>query len=115
MDSHIWIALIATAIGTCAMRVLPLLYMQRQLLGSGEENRGDLLPTWLRVLGPTMIAAMFGTSLVPASGGVASWCAAAAGLFVTFVVWRRTKSLGWPILAGVIAYGLVKILAGAVA
>lgn len=111
MDSGIWTALIAIALGTFAMRVVPLLYMRR-LLESGAENRESAMPLWLRVLGPTMIGAMLGTSLVPGhAGNAASWLATAAGLLATYAVWKKTASLGWPILAGVAAYGVTKILA----
>lgn len=110
MDSGIWIAVVVAAIGTFMMRVLPLLYMQRQLLGKRDEGRNNSLPLWLRVIGPAMIAAMFGTSLVPAAGGTPSWGASAVALAVTYLIWLRTKSLGWPILAGVVIYGAVKFL-----
>ncbi|RYD62568.1 MAG: AzlD domain-containing protein [Verrucomicrobiaceae bacterium] len=113
MDKGLWIALIATAAGTFLMRSLPLVYMQRHLLKRYNNDAAGNMPAWLGVLGPSMIAAMFGTSLIPATSNVASWSATALGLIATFLVWKRTKSLGWPILAGVAAYGLVKTLVGA--
>ena len=113
MDKALWTALIATAAGTFAMRSLPLIYMQRHLLKRSDNDAAGNMPVWLGVLGPSMIAAMFGTSLIPATSSVASWSATALGLIATFLTWKRTKSLGWPILAGVTAYGLVKTLVAA--
>lgn len=110
MDKALWTALIATAAGTFAMRSLPLVYMQRHLLKRSDNDAAENMPAWLGVLGPSMIAAMFGTSLIPATGSVASWSATALGLIATFLTWKRTKSLGWPIIAGVAAYGIVKTL-----
>jgi branched-subunit amino acid transport protein len=114
MDNGIWIALIATAIGTFLMRMLPLLYLQRHLLRRNDKNAGESIPIWLGVLGPSMIAAMYGTSLVPSASSMSSWMATVLGLILTFLVWKWTKSLGWPILAGVTVYGLVKMVVTAV-
>ena len=114
MDRRLWIALIAVAAGTFLMRSLPLVYMQRHLLKRSNEDAAENMPVWLGILGPSMIAAMFGTSLIPATSSVGSWSATALGLIATFLTWKRTKSLGWPIIAGVAAYGLTKILTAAV-
>jgi branched-subunit amino acid transport protein len=112
MDKALWTALIATAAGTFAMRSLPLIYMQRHLQKS-DKDTAENMPAWLGVLGPSMIAAMFGTSLIPSTSSVAAWSATAFGLIATFLTWKRTKSLGWPIIAGVAAYGIVKTLVAA--
>ncbi|MEK7951326.1 AzlD domain-containing protein [Luteolibacter soli] len=109
MDKGLWIALIAVAVGTFLMRTLPLVYMQRHLQRS-DKDTAENMPAWLGVLGPSMIAAMFGTSLVPHTSNTASWSATALGLIATFLTWKQTKSLGWPIIAGVAAYGIVKTL-----
>ncbi|MFC6632438.1 AzlD domain-containing protein [Microbulbifer taiwanensis] len=111
MDSAIWIALLATAAGTLFMRALPLLWMQRHLDRQNDKSTVEAMPVWLSVLGPTMIAAMFGVSLVPTTATPASWLATACGVLVTLFVWYRTRSLGWPVFAGVGTYGAVIFLA----
>ncbi|WP_226661562.1 AzlD domain-containing protein [Microbulbifer aggregans] len=111
MDSGIWVALIVTAVGTFLMRSLPMVWMQRHLVRRKAKNTMDAMPIWLGVLGPLMIAAMFGVSLVPAKASLASWTATALGVLVTLIVARRTGSLGWPIVAGVATYGGVILLA----
>ena len=111
MDSALWIALMATAAGTLFMRALPLLWMQRHLDRRNDENTVEAMPTWLSVLGPAMIAAMFGVSLVPTTVTLTSWLATACGVLLTLLVWYRTRSLGWPVFAGVTMYGTVKFLA----
>ncbi len=110
MDKEFWIALIIIAAGTFLMRCLPLLYMQRHLQRKGSGENDGSIPVWLSVLGPMMIAAMLGTSLVPSTSSAAYWLATALGLIVTFCIWKRTRSLGWPILVGVSAFGTLYIL-----
>ena len=111
MDSELWIALMVTAAGTFCMRSLPLLWMQRHLVRRNDENAVENMPVWLSVLGPSMIAAMFGVSLVPTTFNLNSWLATTLGVLFTLIVWYRTRSLGWPVLTGVAMYGVVKLLA----
>ncbi|MEC7296688.1 MAG: AzlD domain-containing protein, partial [Pseudomonadota bacterium] len=40
-----------------------------------------------------------------------SWLATAIGLSVTLLVWRRLRSLGWPVAAGVAMFGAVEVAA----
>ncbi|WP_078085817.1 AzlD domain-containing protein [Microbulbifer mangrovi] len=115
MDSELWIALLATAIGTFLMRALPLLWMQRHLVRKQAGNSLDAMPSWLTVLGPLMIAAMFGVSLVPSKVSTQAWLATAIGTLVTYLVWKRTNSLGWPVFVGVVVYGGVILLANVAA
>jgi branched-subunit amino acid transport protein len=68
------------------------------------------MPKWLGVLGPVMIAAMLGVSLVPETASLNSWLATFVGVSFTLLVWSRTKSLGWPVLMGVAAFGAVRLL-----
>ena len=107
MGIDLWLALLATAVGTLMLRTLPLVWMQRHLLKKQASNTLDAMPTWLTVLGPLMIAAMFGVSLVPASASPVTWTATAIGTLITYVVWKRTNSLGWPVFVGVAVYGVV--------
>lgn len=111
MDSTLWIAMLAAAAGTFLLRMLPLLWMQRHLDRRDSHKTVEQMPVWLRVLGPAMIAAMFGVSVVPATLTLTSWLATLLGGALTLAVWYRTRSLGWPVFAGVAMYGVVEVLA----
>ncbi|AWY00245.1 branched-chain amino acid ABC transporter [Marinomonas primoryensis] len=107
MDMSMWLALVSIAIGTYLLRLLPYLWMKRSLAKRQTEDGVGSMPTWLTILGPTMIAAMFGTSLVPTQSDMVSWLATGVGILVTFGVWARTRSMGLPILCGVVAFGII--------
>ncbi|QUX91270.1 branched-chain amino acid ABC transporter [Marinomonas sp. A3A] len=109
MEMSMWLALASIAIGTYLIRLLPYVWMKRSLAKRQTEDGVGSMPTWLTILGPTMIAAMFGTSLVPAHSGALSWLATGVGILVTYGVWTRTRSMGLPILFGVLAFGIVML------
>lgn len=104
MSVELWWALALSALGTFLVRVAPLLWMQRHL--SRRAGASTAMPVWLSVLGPAMIAAMFGVSLVPGQLSSVAWSVAVCGLLATGLVWLKTRSLGLPVLLGVLAYGL---------
>ena len=106
MQTDIWVAIILAAIGTYALRVGPLLWTQRHFNKHKASNTEARLPTWLSVLGPLMIAAMLGTSLIPKVPSASSWIATVVGTLVTILVWRKFKSLGLPVFCGVLSFGL---------
>lgn len=110
MDSALWLAVIATAAGTYAMRVVPLLWMQRHLNKHSDKDALEVVPQWLTILGPLMIAAMLGVSLIPKTPDVNGWMMTACGGAMTLLVWWRTRSLGLPVVVGVATYGAVKLL-----
>lgn len=107
MDSSIWIAMALVGVGTYLMRLLPTLWMARKLARSKNASSIDNLPIWLTVLGPAMIAAMLGVSLIPAVPSFSTWFATVIGCAVTLLVWLRTRSLGLPVGLGVACFGLV--------
>ncbi|WP_163559701.1 AzlD domain-containing protein [Halomonas sp. NO4] len=113
MSTALWLAVLASSLGTLLMRLLPLLWMRRRLerLDDGDDGF-DAMPQWLGILGPLMIAAVLGTSLVPTTVDATSWLATAIGVLATLAAWWRLRSLGWPIAAGVAAYGAVVTLLG---
>lgn len=106
MSHALWLAVVASALGTLLMRVVPFLWMQRRLNSDTGLNN---MPQWLGILGPMMIAAVLGVSIVPVNPNANSWLATAIGLVVTLLVWWRVRSLGWPVAAGVSVYGMVQI------
>lgn len=112
MDGTVWIAVLSIAVGTFLMRLLPLLWMQRHLDRHDDKDAYEAIPLWLSTLAPLMIAAMLGVSLVPKSTDVLSWVTTACAVFVTIIVWRHTRSLGLPIFAGVLAYGIMFVTLG---
>lgn len=111
MNNEVWIALGVCALGTFLLRLLPTLWMKRHLQRQQAASADAPMPLWLTVLAPTMIAAMFGVSLIPYQQSLTAWIATLLGIFTTFVVWRRTRSLGWPVCCGVIVFGLVEVAA----
>ncbi|MFC7366877.1 MULTISPECIES: AzlD domain-containing protein [Vreelandella] len=108
MSIELWLAVAVSAIGTLLMRVVPFLWMQRRL---GSDTGINTMPQWLGILGPLMIAAVLGVSIVPVNPSAISWLATAIGLSITLLVWWRLRSLGWPVAAGVAAFGLVELVA----
>lgn len=111
MDNSLWITLLLASIGTLLLRLLPLLWMQRHLLKQKRKDDLTIIPHWLSVLGPLMIAAMLGVSLVPSSVSASAWWATGLGSLAALFAWLWTKSLGWPVLAGVSMYGAVIVVA----
>lgn len=109
MDKGIWLAIFAIAIGTLAMRVLPLLWVRHQLARRQHENSFEIISGWLSALGPLMIAALLGVSMLPASPSIADGAATFLGASATLLVWYRRRSLGWPVLIGVLVYGAAKL------
>lgn len=111
MSVEIWIAIGLSALGTFLLRLLPLVWMKRHLQRQQIAATDTSMPVWLTVLAPTMIAAMFGVSLVPVNPSLTAWVATGLGILSTLAVWRRTRSLGWPVCAGVLVFGLVEVVA----
>lgn len=110
MTAELWISVAIVALFTYLLRALPFFWMQRRLKRhSGTTS--DSVPAWLIVLGPAMISAMFGVSLVPASNTADAWLATIFGTVLTLCVWYRTKSLSWPVFAGVAMYAIVLVIA----
>lgn len=106
MSSGLWLAVVVSALGTLLMRVVPFLWMQRRLNSATGINN---MPQWLGILGPLMIAAVLGVSIMPVNPSAISWLSTAIGLSVTLLVWWRLRSLGWPVAAGVVVYGAVQV------
>jgi branched-subunit amino acid transport protein AzlD len=109
METSMWLALISIALGTYLLRLFPYLWMKGALMKKQVEGGINAMPSWITILGPMMIAAMFGTSLAPAHLDTVSWLATAAGTLATFTVWARTRSMGLPVLCGVATFGMIML------
>ncbi|RKR06580.1 branched-subunit amino acid transport protein AzlD [Kushneria sinocarnis] len=100
------------ALGTLMMRLLPLFWARARLHARARDARHDAMPRWLGRLGPLMIAALPGHALVPSGNEPMAWLSTLAGAGATPLVWYRTRSLGWPVPAGVAVFGMVTALMG---
>ncbi|MGO1886832.1 MAG: AzlD domain-containing protein, partial [Halomonas sp.] len=76
MNTELWLAVAVSAIGTLLMRIVPFLWMQRRLNSATGLNN---MPQWLGILGPLMIAAVLGVSIVPINPRAIAWIATAIG------------------------------------
>lgn len=110
MDTSLWIAVIVIAVGTYAMRLIPLLWMQRHLQKHEDKDALNAVPQWLSILGPLMIAAMLGVSMTPKTNDAAAWAATLIGCAATLLAWYCTRSLGLPVLVGVVMFGVSSLL-----
>ncbi|TPE44155.1 AzlD domain-containing protein [Maribrevibacterium harenarium] len=107
MNGELWIAMLAIAAGTYLLRLVPYVWMRNKLARQAVSGAQPSMPTWLTILGPTMIAALFGISLAPVTNSTTAWVATAAGITATYLTWRKTRSMGIPILVGVVMFGVV--------
>lgn len=107
MDTSLWVAIITTAIGTYLMRLIPLIWMQKHLKKHSDKDAIEVIPQWLSILGPLMIVAMLGVSMIPKTPDTNSWIATLVGCSVTWLTWKYTRSLGFPVAFGVIAFGVM--------
>lgn len=97
--------------GTFLLRCLPMVWMRRRLkANSSKANQAT--PLWLQVLGPTMIAAMCGVSLVPTHPSTLLALAAIVGCVTTVLTWWFSRSLALPVLVGVVSYATVVLVGG---
>ena len=106
MDTNRWLVILLCAVGTFLIRALPLVWTRRHLARQTKDTT-NTLPTWLGLLGPLMIAAMFGVSLVPVRQDWVGVIATLAGCATTLVSWYHSRTLGKPVFIGVVVFGLV--------
>ncbi|ART62140.1 AzlD domain-containing protein [Kushneria marisflavi] len=110
MNSAVWWAACATAVGTLLIRMLPLYLMQRRLSRSSDTEGKVTIPAWPSILAPLMIAALLGVSLAPQPVNAVSWVSTLIASLVTLTLWYKTRTLGLPVAAGVAAYAPVLLI-----
>ena len=101
MRAEILLMLVAIGLGTYALRALPLIGARR-LDPAGKVFRA------LQLLGPMLIAAVLGVSVIGdvRGHGAGGWLPELLGLGATLAVQRRFGGFVAPILAGVAACAL---------
>ena len=110
MTFEIGIAILVCALGTFAMRCVPLIWMRRHIEKQQKTKQEVVTPVWLGLIGSLMIAGMLGTSLVPMRVDWVGALSTLAGVIITIVVWSRYRSLGLPVFLGVLGFGLVALI-----
>jgi branched-subunit amino acid transport protein len=102
--------------GNYLMRCLPFLWALRRGGPSREEpdmSAGGTLPRLLPLVGPSVVAALLVTSMLPQPPGGAFWeelARSGAALALTLLVAVCTTNLGLTVLVGVTAYWLVSLV-----
>jgi branched-subunit amino acid transport protein len=101
MRTELFLTLAAIGLGTYALRALPLMGARR-LDPAGKVFRA------LQLLGPMLIAALLGVSVIGdvRGFGPGGWVPELLGLGATLLVQRRCGGFVAPILAGVAACAL---------
>ena len=102
---------VVVGVGIFLMRLLPLLWALRRGSEAGDAGAGG--PGGLLTLvGPSVVAALLVTSVLPeASGSGAELARSAVALALTLLVAVRSGNLGLTVLVGVLAYALVSLAA----
>lgn len=110
MSTELWVAVISIGLGTFALRLFPLLWMRHYVEKHADKEALDAIPHWLSILGPLMIAAMLGVSLVPSQQGFLPWLMIMFGCLATTMTWKYTRSIGLPVCAGVLLFGILQLV-----
>lgn len=112
MDKSSWLALFVIAIGTFLMRAGPLQLIFHRFKQSTSSNSRNQIPFVFSIMGPAVIAALLGTSLMPSTPSFQSWAATFVGILVTLIVYYKIRTLSLPIFFGVLANSLVLSIFG---
>lgn len=112
MNESVWLTLFVIAVGTFLIRTVPLQIMFRRLKKSDSINTSKQIPVVLSIMGPAMIAAMLGSSLIPSKPSFVSLTATLAGIIVTLATYYKFRTLSVPVLLGVVGYSVVILIFG---
>jgi len=98
--------------GNYLMRAVPLLLALRRTTPDEQETTaGTTLGGPLPLVGPSVVAALLVTSVLPeVSGSAAELARYAVALLITLVVAVKYDNLGLTVIAGILVYGLISLL-----
>ena len=111
MQSELLLLLLVVGAGNYLMRFLPLLWvLRREMTGEGSEMSGSgLLDGLLPFVGPSVVAALLVTSVLPEARDGMEVLRTGLALLPTLLVAVRSGNLGLTVLVGILAYWLVSL------
>ena len=105
-----WLFLVV-GLGNYLMRFLPLLWaLRRGTTGEGSETSGNGLLDGLPFVGPSVVAALLVTSVLPEARDETDLLRTGLALLLTLLVAVRFDNLGLTVLVGILAYCIVSLL-----
>lgn len=111
MHSELLLLFLVVGAGNYLMRFLPLLWaLRRGTTREGSEtSRSGLLNKLLPFVGPSVVAALLVTSILPEARDGTEVLRTGLALLPTLLVAGRSGNLGLTVLVGVLAYWLVSL------
>ncbi|MDQ3737467.1 MAG: AzlD domain-containing protein [Actinomycetota bacterium] len=111
MRTELLLLFLVVGAGNYLMRFLPLLWALRSgSTGEGSETAGDRrLNRLLPFVGPSVVAALLVTSILPETRDGTELLRPGLALLPTLFIAVRSGNLGLTVLVGVLAYWLVSL------
>jgi branched chain amino acid efflux pump len=111
MRTELLLLFLAVGAGNYLMRFLPLLWaLRRETTREGSETSGnELLDGLLPFVGPSVVAALLVTSILPETWHGTELLRTGLALLPTLFIAVRSGNLGLTVLVGVLAYWLVSL------
>ncbi len=112
MQTELLLLFLVVGVGNYLMRFLPLLWgLRRGTTGEGSETSGNgLLDGLLPFVGPSVVAALLVTSVLPEARDETELLRTGLALLPTLLIAERSGNLGLTVLVGVLTYWLVSLL-----
>lgn len=112
MSTELLLLFLVVGAGNYLMRFLPLLWaLRREATGAGSETSGNgLLYGLLPFVGPSVVAALLVTSILPEAWHRTELLRTGLALLPTLCIAVRSGNLGLTVLVGVLTYWLVSLL-----
>ncbi len=111
MRTELMLLFLVVGLGNYLMRFLPLLWaLRRGTTGEGSETSGNGLLDGLPFVGPSVVAALLVTSVLPEARDETDLLRTGLALLPTLLVAVRSDNLGLTVLVGVLAYWIVSLL-----
>jgi branched-subunit amino acid transport protein len=111
MRTELLLLFLVVGAGNYLMRFLPLLWaLRRETTGEGSRTSGnELLDGLLPFVGPSVVAALLVTSILPEAWHGTELLRTGLALLPTLFIAVRSGNLGLTVLVGVLAYWLVSL------